>query len=114
MTRIAVVTGGSAGVGRATVRELAAAGYDVALLARSQAGVDGAVSDVKDTGRRALGILADVADAAAVEAAADQIERELGPIDVWVNNAFAGFLAPFDQVTMEKFHRVTNMTYHGF
>ena len=114
MSKIAVVTGGSAGVGRATVRELAAAGYDVAVLARSHVGVDGAVSDVKDTGRRGLGVVVDVADQAAVEAAAEQVERELGPIDVWVNNAFAGFLAPFEQVTMEEFHRVTDVSYHGF
>jgi NAD(P)-dependent dehydrogenase (short-subunit alcohol dehydrogenase family) len=114
MAKIAVVTGGTAGVGRATVRELVAAGYDVAVLARGQAGLDGAVSDIKDAGRRGLGIPVDVADAASVESAAEQVERELGPIDVWVNNAFAGFLAPLDQVTPEEFHRVTDVTYHGF
>jgi NAD(P)-dependent dehydrogenase (short-subunit alcohol dehydrogenase family) len=113
VAKIAVVTGGTAGVGRATVRELAARGYDVAILARGEPGLDGAVSDVKDTGRQALGISVDVADADAVDAAAEQVERELGPIDVWVNNAFVGFLSPFLDVTPEEFRRVTEVTYLG-
>src|SRR4051812_2758048 len=113
MAKIAVVTGGTAGVGRATVRELAARGDDVAILARGRGGPDGAVADVKDTGRRALGISVDVADPEAVDQAAEQVERELGPIDVWVNNAFAGFLAPFSEVTPEEFRRVTEVTYLG-
>jgi NAD(P)-dependent dehydrogenase (short-subunit alcohol dehydrogenase family) len=113
MARIAVVTGGSAGVGRAAVRELAARGYDVAVLARGEVGLDGAVADVKDAGRRALGISVDVADAAAVDVAAEQVERELGPIDVWVNNAFVGYLSPLEKVTPAEFHRVTEVTYHG-
>lgn len=86
--KIAVVTGGTAGVGRATVREFAAAGYDVAVLARGQAGLDGAVADVEGAGRRGLGVPTDVADHDAVERAADRVESELGPIDVWVNVAF--------------------------
>jgi NAD(P)-dependent dehydrogenase (short-subunit alcohol dehydrogenase family) len=113
MTKIAVVTGGSAGVGRAAVREFARRGYDVAVLARGEEGLAGTVADVESAGRRGLGLPVDVADAAAVELAADQVERELGPIDVWVNNAFVGFLAPFDRVTDEEFHRVTEVTYHG-
>src|SRR4051812_20244572 len=79
-SKIAVVTGGSAGVGRAAVRELAARGYDVSILARGQPGLDGAVADLKDAGRRGLGISVDVADAGAVDMAAEQVERELGPI----------------------------------
>src|SRR2546423_12024018 len=98
MAKIAVVTGGTAGVGRAAVRELAARGYDVAVLARGQQGLAGTVADVERAGRRGLGVAVDVADAGALDAAADQIERELGPIDVWINNAFVGFLAPFDRV----------------
>jgi NAD(P)-dependent dehydrogenase (short-subunit alcohol dehydrogenase family) len=113
MPKVAVVTGGSAGVGRAAVRELAARGYDVAILARGEPGLEGAVADVTAAGRRGLGVSVDVADAAAVEAAAEQVERELGPIDVWVNNAFVGFLAPLEQVDVEAFHRVTEVTYHG-
>jgi NAD(P)-dependent dehydrogenase (short-subunit alcohol dehydrogenase family) len=112
-SKIAVVTGGSAGVGRATVRELANRGYDVAIIARGWPGIEGAIADVKAAGRQGLGLSVDVADAAAVDEAAGQVERELGPIDVWVNNAFAGFLAPLSQVSAEEFHRVTEVTYHG-
>ncbi|MGB0094568.1 MAG: SDR family NAD(P)-dependent oxidoreductase, partial [Solirubrobacteraceae bacterium] len=85
--KVAVVTGGTAGVGRATVREFAKRGYDVAVLARGQAGLDGAVEDVRGAGGQAIGIVTDVADHQAVDAAADRIERELGEIDVWVNVA---------------------------
>jgi NAD(P)-dependent dehydrogenase (short-subunit alcohol dehydrogenase family) len=113
MAKIAVVTGGSAGVGRATVRELTARGYDVAILARGWPGLDGALADVKAAGQRGLCLSVDVADGQAVDEAAEQVERELGPIDVWVNNAFVGFLAPFEQVSLDEFHRVTDVTYHG-
>lgn len=90
MTRVAVVTGGSAGLGRATVRELAARGWDVAVLARGQEGVDAAVAEVEAAGRRGLALVADVSDREAVEAAADRVERELGPIDLWVNGVMVG------------------------
>ncbi|WP_327188443.1 SDR family NAD(P)-dependent oxidoreductase [Streptomyces xinghaiensis] len=109
----AVVTGGTAGVGRATVRQLAAGGYDVAVLARGRAGLEGAAGDVRAAGRRALAVPADVADAEAVEKAADRVERELGPVAVWVNAAFSGFLARFLDVSDEEFRRVTDVTYHG-
>ncbi len=111
--KVAVVTGGSGGVGRATVQQFAAAGYDVAVLARGQAGVDGAVSDVKAAGGRGLGIPTDVADYAAVQRAAEQIEAELGEIDVWVNVAFAGALAFSWDTSMEEFRRMTEVTYFG-
>ena len=84
---VAVVTGGSAGLGRATARAFAAAGYDVAVLARGEDGLAGAVADVAGAGRRALGIPVDVADHRAVDAAAAQVEDRMGPIEVWVNNA---------------------------
>lgn len=113
MTRTAVVTGGTAGVGRATVRELAAAGYDVAVLARGQAGLDGAAADVKGAGQRAMLIVCDVADADAVERAAQQVEVGLGEIDLWVNVAFVGTLAFFWDTTVEEFRRVTEVTYFG-
>ena len=110
---IVVVTGGTAGIGRATVREFARNGYDVAILARGQDGLEGARKDVEGLGRKALAIATDVADWNAVEAAADQVERELGPIDVWVNNAFAGIFARFVDVTAEEYERVTQVTYLG-
>ena len=110
---IVVVTGGTAGIGRATVREFAKNGYDVAILARGQDGLDATRREVDEMGRRALAIPTDVADWKAVEAAAGQIERELGSIDVWVNNAFAGIFSRFMDVTPEEYERVTQVTYLG-
>ncbi|MEO9138936.1 MAG: SDR family oxidoreductase [Jatrophihabitans sp.] len=110
---IAVITGGTAGIGRATVREFAAAGYDVAVLARGQAGLDGAAADVESAGRRCLAISVDVADEPDVESATDRIEAELGAIDVWVNVAFAGSLAFFWDTTPQEYRRMTEVTYFG-
>jgi hypothetical protein len=90
---VVVLTGGSAGLGRSAVRAFAGAGYDVAVLARGEDGLAGAVADVGRTGRRGVGIVCDVADHEAVEAAADQVEAELGPIEVWVNDAMTGVFA---------------------
>jgi NAD(P)-dependent dehydrogenase (short-subunit alcohol dehydrogenase family) len=112
--KVALVTGGSAGVGRAVVRELAANGYDVAVLARGQAGVDAAVADVTAAGARALGITADVSDLAAVRAAADRVEADLGPIDLWVNAAFVGALRFFWDTDEDLYRRITEVTYFGF
>jgi NAD(P)-dependent dehydrogenase (short-subunit alcohol dehydrogenase family) len=111
--RVAVVTGGSAGVGRATVRELAARGWDVAVLARGRAGLEGAVRDVAERGGRGLALPADVADADALRAAADRTERELGEIGVWVNAAFAGTLAFSWDTPLEEYRRITEVTYLG-
>ena len=108
-----VITGASAGVGRATVREFARNGANVALLARGIDGLEAAKREVEELGRKALAIPTDVADAGAVEEAAERIERELGPIDVWVNNAFAGIFARFLDVTPEEYERVTDVTYLG-
>lgn len=94
-TKVAVVTGGSAGVGRATVRQFADAGYDVAVLARGKAGIEGAAADVAERGQRSLALAVDVADAAAVEKVTGRIEAELGPIGVWVNCAFVCALSFF-------------------
>jgi NAD(P)-dependent dehydrogenase (short-subunit alcohol dehydrogenase family) len=113
LSRVVVVTGGSAGVGRATVREFAKAGADVAILARGQERIDNAVREVEAAGSRALGIPVDVADGGAVEAAAERIEQELGPIDVWVNNAFAGIFSTFMDMSWEEYERVTAVTYFG-
>jgi NAD(P)-dependent dehydrogenase (short-subunit alcohol dehydrogenase family) len=111
--RIAVVSGGSAGVGRAVVREFAEHGYDVAVLARGRAGVDGAVEDVTRAGGRGLGILTDAADLAAVEDAARQVEADLGEIDVWVNVAFVGALRFFWDTDPDVYRRITDVTYFG-
>jgi NAD(P)-dependent dehydrogenase (short-subunit alcohol dehydrogenase family) len=113
-TPVAVVTGGTAGIGRATVREFAQRGYDVAFLARGQDGLDATAREVEQAGRRALPLQVDVSDSAAVEAAADRVEAELGPIDVWVNNAFTGAIAFFEDVEPEEFERITAVTYFGF
>ena len=110
---IVVVTGGSAGIGRATVREFARNCYDVAILARGEDGLEAAKRDVEGLGRRALVIPTDVSDWNALEAAADRIERELGEIDVWVNNAFAGIFSRFMDVTADEYERVTKVTYLG-
>ena len=113
-SRVAVVTGGTAGIGRATVRAFAQKGYDVAFLARGADGLAATALEVRATGQRALPLQVDVSDGAAVEAAAERIESELGPIDVWVNNAFAGAIAFFEEVTPEEFERITAVTYLGF
>jgi len=113
MSQVVVVTGGSAGIGRATVREFARSGADVAILARGRERRENAVREVEAAGGRALGIEVDVADSGAVEAAAERIERELGPIDVWVNNAFAGIFSTFMDMSPEEYERVTAVTYFG-
>ena len=111
--KVAVVTGGTAGVGRATVREFASKGYDVAVLARGQAGLDGAVQDVRRAGGQAIALETDVADHEAVDAAAERVERELGAIDVWVNVAFVGSLAFFWDTTPDEYKKMTDITYMG-
>ncbi|GAA2333436.1 SDR family oxidoreductase [Dactylosporangium salmoneum] len=111
--RVAVVTGGSAGVGRAVVRELANHGWDVAVLARGEAGLRGAVEDVTQAGGRGLAIRADVADLGQVEAAADRAESELGPVDLWVNVAFTGSLSYFWDTDPDVYRRTTEVTYLG-
>lgn len=113
MSSIAVITGGTAGVGRATVRAFTEAGYDVAVLARGRAGLDATVAEVLAAGRRGLAVPTDVADHEAVERAGEQVERELGPIDVWVNCAFSGSLAYFWDTTLPEYRRMTEVTYLG-
>ena len=111
---VAVVTGGAAGLGRAIVRELAAAGFDVAIVARGADGVAGAVRDVRAAGRRGLGVLTDVSDRNAVESAADRIEDVLGPIEVWINDAMASVFAPFMDTDPDDFDRAVAVTFGGF
>lgn len=111
---VAVVTGGTAGLGRAIVRELASRGWDVGVLARGQDGLDGAVADVRATGNRGLGIPTDVADRDQVEHAADRIEEELGPIDVWINDAMVGLFGEFAKTDAEDFERAVQVNFFGF
>jgi NAD(P)-dependent dehydrogenase (short-subunit alcohol dehydrogenase family) len=110
---VAVVTGGTAGIGRATVRELAERGYDVGVLARGAEGLSATVDDVRRAGGRCVTVAVDVADAAAVDDAARRVAEELGPIVIWVNNAFVGTLAFFWDSPDEEFRRVTEVTYLG-
>ena len=113
MAKIVVITGAGAGVGRATATEFARQGCDVALLSRDPARLERAAAELRAMGVRALPIPTDVADADAVEAAADRVEAELGPIDIWVNNAMTTIFAPFLEITPEEFKRATEVTYLG-
>ena len=110
---IVVITGAGAGVGRATVEEFARQGCDVALLSRDPDRLEVAAAEARCFGVRALPIPTDVADAAAVEAAADRVEAELGPIDVWVNVAMATVFAPVSELKPEEVARGTAVTYLG-
>lgn len=111
---VVVVTGASAGIGRAAVREFARRRARIALIARDPDRLEAARAEAERMGAQAIAISADMADHAQVEAAADRIERELGPIDVWVNNAMATVFAPFADVSADDYRRVTDVTYHGF
>jgi NAD(P)-dependent dehydrogenase (short-subunit alcohol dehydrogenase family) len=111
---VVVVTGASAGLGRAIVREFARQGACVGLIARDRARLDTARREVEEAGGRAVVAPADVATCDEVEHAAESIERELGPIDVWVNNAMTSVFSPFWEMTPQEFHRVTEVTYLGF
>jgi len=113
MNRVVVVTGGSAGVGRATVERFARSGWNVGIIARGQQRLESAAECVREFGRRACPIAADVADAQAVEDAATRIESALGPIDVWVNNAMATVFAPVSDLSATEFLRGTQVTYLG-
>ncbi len=113
MTKVVVVTGASAGVGRATAKAFGARGDRVALLARGEEGLAAAAEEVRAAGGEALPVPTDVADPEAVEAAAERAERELGPIDVWVNDAMATVFAPFAEIEPEEFRRSTEVTYFG-
>ncbi|MGI4944253.1 MAG: SDR family oxidoreductase [Janthinobacterium lividum] len=113
MPKIVVITGAGAGVGRAAATEFARQGCDVALLSRDPDRLEHAASELRRFGVRALPIPTDVADAEAVEAAADRVEQELGPIDVWVNVAMATVFAPVSKLTPAEIKRGTEVTYLG-
>jgi NAD(P)-dependent dehydrogenase (short-subunit alcohol dehydrogenase family) len=114
MTRIVVVTGASAGIGRATAIAAGTRGDTVVLLARGETGLAGAAHDVEQAGGTAVVMPVDVADSGEVFAAAQRIEDEVGPIDVWVNVAFTSVFAPFDQIKPEEYRRVTDVSYLGY
>jgi NAD(P)-dependent dehydrogenase (short-subunit alcohol dehydrogenase family) len=113
LPRVVVVTGASAGVGRATAAAFAKMGCAVGLLARGLDGLEGARRDVEAAGGKALAVPTDVADADQVEAAAERVERELGPIDVWINNAMTTVFAPFKEIRPDEYRRATEVTYLG-
>src|ERR687886_733354 len=111
---VVVITGASAGVGRATARAFAREGAYIGLLARGRDGLEGARRDVEESGGRALVLPTDVSDADAVERAAETVEREFGPIDVWINNAMVSVFSPVKEMRPEEYRRVTEVTYLGY
>jgi NAD(P)-dependent dehydrogenase (short-subunit alcohol dehydrogenase family) len=111
--RVVVITGASAGVGRATATAFASRGWRVGLIARGRDRLEGARRDVERAGGEALAVSADVADAQAIDAAAETTVSRWGGIDVWINNAMATIFAPVEAITPEEFRRVTDVTYLG-
>jgi NAD(P)-dependent dehydrogenase (short-subunit alcohol dehydrogenase family) len=112
--KVVVVSGASAGVGRAAARAFGEAGASVGLIARGEDGLEAAAKEIESTGGHALAVSTDVADSAAVDDAAAAVEERLGPIDVWVNVAMASVFARFWEIAPEEFQRVTDVTYLGY
>ena len=112
-SRVVVISGASAGIGRAAARLFAREGAKIGLLARGLDGLEAAKQEVEKLGGSALVLPTDVANADQVEAAAVNIEQQFGPIEVWVNNAMASVFSPVNQMTAEEFRRVTEVTYLG-
>ena len=110
---VVVVTGAGAGLGRAIVQAFARRGAHLGLIARGRERLEDAKHEVEARGGRAICLPADVADARAVEQAADAVERQLGPIDVWVNNAMTTVFSPVAEMTPDDYKRVTDVTYLG-
>jgi NAD(P)-dependent dehydrogenase (short-subunit alcohol dehydrogenase family) len=113
-SEVVVITGASAGVGRATARRFAKHGARIGLLARGVDGLEAARRDVENLGGKALVVPVDVADSEKVESAAAQVEAELGEIDVWINNAMTSVFSPVKEMTPDEFRRVTEVTYLGY
>lgn len=110
---VVVITGATAGVGRATVRRFAREGAHIALLARGEDGLRATQKEVEQMGGKALAIPTDVAHADQVEEAAERTEQEFGPIDIWINNAMTSVFAEFKDIKPEEYRRVTDVVYHG-
>jgi len=113
-SEVVVITGASAGVGRATARNFARHGARIALLARGTDGLEAAQRDVQELGGTAIVIPVDVANPEQVEATAARVEIDLGKIDIWINNAMASVFSPIKEMTPEEFRRVTEVTYLGY
>ncbi len=111
---VVVITGASAGLGRATVREFARHGASIGLVARGVDGLKAAQREVEAAGGKALALPTDVGDAEAVEEAAAAVEKKLGPIDIWVNNAMLSVFSPVKEMKAEEYKRVTEVTYLGY
>jgi NAD(P)-dependent dehydrogenase (short-subunit alcohol dehydrogenase family) len=111
--KVVVITGASAGLGRATVREFAHHGAHIGLLARGKAGLEAAKKEVEEAGGKAVAIQTDVSDPEQIESAADKVEEEFGSIDVWINIAMVSVFAPVKNIKPDEFERVTDVTYHG-
>jgi len=113
MSEVIVVTGASAGVGRAVVREFARRGARIGLIARGAARLAAAAEEVRHLGGDAICLTADVSHADVIEEAAERVEREFGPINIWINNAMTTVFAPFSEITPDEFRRATDVTYLG-
>jgi short-subunit dehydrogenase len=113
-SEVVVITGASAGLGRAIARSFARQGARIGLIARGREGLEAAKRDVEELGGEGLVLQADVSDAAALERAADDVTAKFGPIDVWVNNAMTSVFSPLKDMTSDEFRRVTEVTYLGF
>jgi NAD(P)-dependent dehydrogenase (short-subunit alcohol dehydrogenase family) len=111
---VVVITGASAGVGRAVAREFAKHGAKIGLIARGKDGLEAACAEVEKAGCQALVLPADVSNAEAMEAAAAEVESKLGPIDIWINNAMVSVFSPVKDMQAEEFRRVTEVTYLGY
>src|SRR5581483_205394 len=114
LPKIVVITGASAGVGRAAALAFAKEGADVALLARDEAALEQGAETARGFGVRALPIATDMSSCDAVEAAAERVENELGPIEGWVNNAMVTMFAPVSEMKPSEFARITEVTYLGY
>ncbi len=112
--QVVAVTGASGGIGRASAIEFGRAGATVALLARGETGLEGAAREVEAAGGSAMVVPTDMADNDQVVAAVERIERELGPVEVWVNDAFTSVFARFDDIEPAEYKRVTEVTYLGY
>lgn len=111
--KVVVITGASAGLGRAIVRKFAKHGAKIGLIARGTDGLEAAKKEVEDAGSKAFIAVTDVSDYEAIEKAADEIEKNLGPIDIWINNAMVSVFGPLKKMSADEFKRVTEVTYLG-